>query len=74
MGIMYYHDCRFLNGYEIKVAGKALNGLAATAARGFMAAFQLTNPDLRTEDGRLIPKEQLSLKWERVLDSEHIAR
>lgn len=68
---LYYHDCRFLNGYEIKVAGEALTGLAATAASGFMAVLQLTNPDLRTADGRLIPKEQVSLKWERVIDSEH---
>jgi len=28
---LYYHDCRFLNGYELKLAGTELSPLMATA-------------------------------------------
>lgn len=70
---LYFHDCRFLNGYELKLAGGTPSGLAASAAAGFMAVFQLTNTDLRTEGGRLIPKEQIGVKWQRVLDAKHSA-
>jgi hypothetical protein len=43
---LYYHYCRFLKSYELKLAGAAPNGLASSVARGFMAVFQLTNPDI----------------------------
>jgi hypothetical protein len=43
---LYYHDCRFLNGYELKLAHADPDLLAATADRGFMAIIELTNPGL----------------------------
>src|SRR4051812_16900305 len=39
---LYYHDCRFLNGYELKLAGTRPSPLVATATRGFMATLELT--------------------------------
>jgi hypothetical protein len=54
---LYYHDCRFLNGYELKLAGTTPQALVSTAERGFMAVFQLTNPDIRMADDTLIRKE-----------------
>lgn len=66
---LYYHDCRFLNGYEMKLAGSKPTSLVATAALGFRAIFQLTNPDIRMADGTLIPKEQIGIKWVRMIDS-----
>ena len=59
---LYYHDCRFLNGYELKLAHAAPDLLAATADRGFAAIIELTNPDLKMAHGQLIRKEQIGIK------------
>lgn len=65
---LYYHDCRYLNGYELRIDGANLDLLAASALDGFSAVIQLTNPDLRMPDGRLVQKEELSLTWKRLVD------
>jgi len=65
---LYYHDCRFLKGYELRLGGAEPDVLVSDAARGFMAAFELTNPDIRMEDGHLIPKEHIGIRWERMID------
>jgi glycogen debranching enzyme len=70
---LYYHDCRFLNGYELKIAGVKPAVLASTAARGNQAVFQLTNPDLRLDSGPLIRKEYLQIEWQRAIDGAHLA-
>lgn len=67
---IYYHDCRFLNGYEIKLANMSPSSLVASAERGYMSLFELTNPDLRMEDGTLVEKEHIGIEWERVLDNK----
>ncbi|MBZ9798539.1 glycogen debranching N-terminal domain-containing protein [Mesorhizobium sp. ES1-4] len=67
---LYFHDCRFLGGYEMELDGVAPLVLASTADKGDMALFELTNPDLHTEEGKLIPKEELGIRWERVLDAD----
>lgn len=65
---LYYHDCRYLNGYTLKLAGTQPSLLVSTSAEGFTSIYQLTNPDIRMEDGKLIPKEQIGLKWTRTID------
>ena len=70
---LYYHDCRFLNGYELKLAQADPDLLAATADCGFMSIVELTNPDLKTAHGQLIPKEQVGITWQRTIDTEHLA-
>jgi glycogen debranching enzyme len=69
---LYYHDCRFLNGYELKLAGTTPQALVSTAERGFMAVFQLTNPDIRMAAGTLIRKEEIGVKWERAIDADKL--
>jgi glycogen debranching enzyme len=65
---LYYHDCRFLDGYELGV-GKARPGeLVATAARDYMMRIELTNADMHTPDGQLVPKESIGITWERLVD------
>ena len=64
---LYYHDCRFLDGYEWQFGGVKPDMLASTATSGFKAIVELTNPDFKS-DRRLIRKEQLGIKWERILD------
>jgi glycogen debranching enzyme len=70
---LYYHDCRFLNGYELQLAATTPQTLVSTAERGFTAIFQLTNPDIRMADGPLIRKEEIGVKWERVIDAHTLA-
>jgi glycogen debranching enzyme len=64
---LYYHDCRYLKGYELRIAGLEPTSLAANAQWGDAAAFQLANPDIRTPEGRLIPKELIGIRWSRML-------
>ncbi|HTL62095.1 MAG TPA: glycogen debranching N-terminal domain-containing protein [Nitrospira sp.] len=67
---LYYHDCRYLNGYELKLGGLAPVGLSASAAVGAVGIFALTNPELEMPNGEKIPKEELGLTWHRVLAAE----
>lgn len=69
---LYYHDCRFLNGYEMLIGDVHPESLAATAAAGSRAAFQLTTPDVHTKRG-VIEKETLGITWERILDADRCA-
>jgi glycogen debranching enzyme len=70
---LYYHDCRYLNGYELRFDETELDVLSATALDGFSAVIQLANPDLRMADGRLIQKEEIGLSWKRVVDGSDLA-
>jgi glycogen debranching enzyme len=65
---LYYHDCRFLDGYEMSVGGRRPGELVATAARDHMMRIELTNPDMHSPDGELVPKETIGITWERVVD------
>jgi len=67
---LYYHDCRYLNGYEITVGDAHPESLASRASEGGRAVFLLTTPDFPTPDGRRIHRETVGLKWERVIDAE----
>jgi glycogen debranching enzyme len=66
---LYYHDCRYLNGYELRLGGVRTDRLASTAAAGFRATFELTNPDVNTDSGLLLEKERIAIHWERTLDA-----
>ncbi len=70
---LYYHDCRYLNGYQLKLAGGTPMVLVATAIHGFEAIFQLTNPDIRMNDGSVLVKESIGIKWVRTISGENRA-
>ncbi|HKB55494.1 MAG TPA: glycogen debranching N-terminal domain-containing protein [Ramlibacter sp.] len=70
---LYYHDCRYLNGYELRLGGVAADPLAATAAAGSSATFELTNRDAQTAGAGLLEKERVGVKWERTLDAGECA-
>ncbi len=70
---LYYHDCRFLNGYQMQIASTPPSQLAATAHKGFEADLELTNPDLRMGEGKLIQKEDLGIRWTRTIDAAQLA-
>lgn len=69
---LYYHDCRYLDGYEIRLANADLDVLAASAAAGDSAVHELTNPDIRLDGGKLLQKEELGVKLERTIDGEQL--
>jgi len=67
---LYYHDCRYLNGYELMVGDEHPEPLAARSSEGARAVFQLTTPEFQSLDGRTIDRETVGLKWERLIDAE----
>lgn len=69
---LYYHDCRYLNGYELLVCGEHPEPLAARSSEGGRAVFQLTTPDCHAPDGSTIHRETVGLKWDRVIDAEQL--
>jgi glycogen debranching enzyme len=69
---LYYHDCRFVCGYTLDLAGKSPHSLVASANRGYMAVIQLSNPDIELNDGSLLKKESVGIEWRRVIDGEHL--
>jgi glycogen debranching enzyme len=69
---LYYHDCRFLSGYELRLGGKKPDQLVWNADRGFLAVLGLSNADVRMTDGRTLPKHSVEIKWSRLVSSEHL--
>jgi len=67
---LYYHDCRFLDGYEIKIAQASPTVLVSGAATGFSSIIELTNPEIMVGQGEHIDRDILGIKWERILDSD----
>lgn len=49
---LYFHDCRYLSGYELALDGLPRDALGGAAGRGFMATLALANPDLPMLNGR----------------------
>jgi glycogen debranching enzyme len=70
---LYYHDCRFLNGYELHFGNSFPDVLAATAERGFAALFELANQVMPLGDGKTLPKERVAVRWDRVADGKDLA-
>ncbi len=65
---LYYHDCRFLDGYVLNVADAEPTGVVSDASEGYGAVFELTNPEIQVEAGKHIRKDDIGIRWERVLD------
>jgi glycogen debranching enzyme len=70
---LYHHDCRFLNGYELWLAGTFPNLLISSGAEGYRAIFEFSNPDIPLGDGRVIPAQEVGIAWERIVDGSRLA-
>ncbi|MBI4787315.1 MAG: hypothetical protein HY782_09745 [Chloroflexi bacterium] len=70
---LYYHDCRYLSGYTLRLADAKPNVLISDAAQGFRAIFDMTNNEIQVDEGRHIPKDDIGITWERVLDGAQCA-
>ncbi len=60
---LYYHDCRFLDGYTIQLAGTQPNVLLALADRGSLAQFELTNEKLELSKQQSVPPKRSVLPY-----------
>lgn len=67
---LYYHDCRYLFGYELRVCGRSLHKLAAASGDDFRAVFELTNCEKLLSGTAEIPKHSLIVRIERVVDGD----
>lgn len=66
---LYYHDCRYLDGYRIRFAGTAPNVLVSAANRGSIAEFELTNEELQVSAGS-VPVQTFGVHLQRVIDGD----
>jgi glycogen debranching enzyme len=67
---LYYHDCRFLDGYLLKIDGRDPIALVSTAADGFKGVFELTNPELPRPGGRTLDQHEIAVRWDRLIEGE----
>lgn len=70
---VYYHDCRFLDGYSFELLGKPLELLGSNARSGHEAIFELTNPELTMPDGQKVGKNEIAVHIDRVVDGWSLA-
>jgi len=69
---LYYNDCRFLSGYELRLGGRKPDPLVWNADRGFLAVLGLSNSDIRMTGDRTLLKHSVEIKWSRFVSSEHL--
>ena len=69
---LYYHDCRFLNGYTLTIGGLKLELRASSTENKHTAKLQFCNPGVQL-DGRRLPKHSVEIHWSRIVSSEHLA-
>jgi glycogen debranching enzyme len=67
---LYYHDCRYLCTYELRLNGTAPVSLGVTAAAGDHGIVQLTNPELDDPAYGALPRDTLDIEWSRSLDGD----
>jgi glycogen debranching enzyme len=68
---LYYHDCRFLRGYELRVSELRPEALVRNAEGGSTAMLGLSNPEMNCGDQTLL-KNDIEIRWSRVLSSERL--
>jgi glycogen debranching enzyme len=65
---LFFRDCRFLDGLELRLNGERPTVLSDSARRGFETKHFLTNPGLRERNrpGHTIPTRRLGLERTRL--------
>jgi len=64
----YYADTRYLSGYEFSFADAKPVVLLSTAELGYSAEQVLTNPTMRSLEGRNLPRGTVEVRRQRVLE------
>ena len=68
----YYHDCRYLDGYNIEFSGTTPNTLVTTAHRGSIAEFELTNEDLHIAEHTKVASQTFGISLRRIIDGDDL--
>jgi len=66
---LYFHDSRFLCGYEFRIADESPEPLAADDGDGFRAVYQLTNPNIEPV-GQGISRQRIGIRVRRVREAK----
>lgn len=66
---LYYHDCRFLDGYQLTIDGDKPDALVATAASSYMASYELTKFKIAAANGTGVKKQRIGIKIDRIIES-----
>lgn len=66
---LYFRDCRFVSGYEIRLADTALEPLASSGEDGFRAIFELTNARIE-QDGKGLNRQRIGVRLRHVIDTD----
>lgn len=69
---LYYHDCRYLDGYNIQFSGTTPNILVTTAHRGSMSEFELTNEDLQIAEHTDVASQTFGISLRRIIDGDQL--
>ncbi|AKB49833.1 Glycogen debranching enzyme [Methanosarcina barkeri str. Wiesmoor] len=56
---LYYHDCRYLSGFLIRLMDTPPTRVLSSDERGFKSTLMVTNPNLKDCTGTTVPKETL---------------
>jgi glycogen debranching enzyme len=68
-GLGFYHnDTRFLSTFEIYIEGKRPLLLSSSAGLDYRAFIELTNPDIKGDDGVRIPQDTINIRRLRAIE------
>jgi glycogen debranching enzyme len=70
---LYYHDCRFLNGYEFTIGNTNPNSLVSNSEHGYMTEFELTNRDGNPTGHNPIKKQSVGIHWQRIIQASELS-
>ena len=69
---LFYHDCRFLNGYTLTIDGQKPELHSSSFEDGRITTLRFFNPELRL-DGQTLPKHSIEICWSREVSTEQLA-
>ena len=69
---LYYHDCRYLRTYELRLYDTLPTPLGVNVAAGARGSVQLTNPELAGTGAGALPQGSIDLEWDRALDGDSL--
>ena len=69
---LYYHDCRYLDGYQLQIADASPIALAGVTGTLGCATLELTNPHLEFPDGKQLSSGEIGIAWDRQLDPDRL--
>ena len=58
---LYYHDCRYLDGYQVQIADADPIVLVSNADDDFSAVFELTNPEIAISEDEHIKLNEIGI-------------